>query len=114
LPSTLHNTTTTTIDHVMSSPMLIGSWLIIGGVLAPLLGGYIAARIAPRDKLLNGVLSTSLWIVFAVWSDIWGPDNADIPHWLDLLSSYAVPLPALAGAYLCQWRATPPALPAQA
>ena len=33
----LHNATTTSIDHMMSSPMLIGSWLIVGGVLAPLL-----------------------------------------------------------------------------
>ena len=59
----LHNATTASIDHVMSSPMLIGAWLIVGGVLAPLLGGYTAARIAPREKLLNGALSTSLFVV---------------------------------------------------
>lgn len=110
----LHNSATTSIDHVMSSPMLIGAWLIVGGVLAPLLSGYTAARIAPREKLLNGALSTSLWLVVAVCCDIWGPADTDIPQWLDIASSYWVPIPALAGAYLCQWRATPPALPAQA
>jgi hypothetical protein len=50
----------------MSSPVMIGSWLVVGGVLAPLVGGYAAARIAPDAKLLHGVLSTSLWLVFAV------------------------------------------------
>jgi hypothetical protein len=110
----LHNSTTASIDHVMSSPMLIGSWLIVDGVLAPLVGGYTAARIAPDGKLLHGVLSTSLWLIFAVCCDIWGPDNADVPHWLDMISSYWVPVPALAGAYLCQWRAMRPAVVAQA
>ncbi len=110
----LHNSTTTSIDHVMSSPMLIGSWLIVAGVLAPLVGGYTAARIAPREKLLNGALSTSLWLIFAVCCDIWGPDNADVPQWLDMISSYWVPVPALVGAYLCQWRAMRPAVAAQA
>ena len=110
----LHNSTTVSIDHVMSSPMLIGSWLIVAGVLAPLVGGYTAARIAPDGKLLHGALSTSLWLIFAVCCDIWGPDNADVPQWLDMISSYWVPVPALAGAYLCQWRAMRPAVAAQA
>jgi hypothetical protein len=98
----------------MSSPVMIGSWLVVGGVLAPLVGGYTAARIAPDAKLLHGVLSTSLCLVFAVCCDIWGPDNTDVPRWLDIVSSYWAPLPALAGAYLCQWRAMPSAIVAQA
>ena len=110
----LHNSTTTPIDHVLSSPVLIGSWLIVGGVLAPVVGGYTAAKIAPDAKLLHGVLSTLLWLVFALCCDIWGPDNTDIPRWLDMVSSYWVPLPALAGAYFCQWRAMPSAIGAQA
>jgi hypothetical protein len=110
----LHNSTTTTIDHVMSSPAMIGSWLMVGGVLAPMVGGYTAAKIAPDAKWLHAALSTSLWLVFAACCDLWGPADTDIPRWLDLMSSYAVPLPALAGAYLCQWRAMPPAVVAQA
>jgi hypothetical protein len=110
----LHASTTTTIDHVMSSPMLIGSWLIVADVMAPLIGGYVAARIAPDAKLLHGVLSTFAWIIFAVCCDIWGPDDTDIPRWLDMMSSYWVPVPALIGAYLCQWRAMRPAVVAQA
>jgi hypothetical protein len=110
----LHNSTTTSIDHVMSSPGMIGSWLIVGGVLAPIVGGYIAARIAPEAKLLHGALSTLLWLVFAVCCDIWGPDTTEIPQWLDFASSYWTPLPAMAGAYLCQWRAMRPVMVAQA
>lgn len=28
----LNHSTTTSIDHVMSSPAMIGSWLVVGGV----------------------------------------------------------------------------------
>ena len=106
----LHNSTTTTIDHVMSSPVMIGSWLMVGGLLAPMIGGYTAAKIAPDAKLLHGVLSTSLWLIVAVCCDIWGPDTTDMPRWLDIASSYWAPIPALAGAYLAQWRAMRPAV----
>jgi hypothetical protein len=99
----------------MSSPVMIGSLLVVGSILAPLVGGYTAASIAPNDKLLHGVLSTSLWLVFCVYCDIWVADTTPImPRWLDLLSSYWVPLPALAGAYICQWRAMRPAVAAAA
>ena len=110
----LHTSTTTSIDYVMSSPVMIGSWLIVGGVLAPLLGGYTAARIAPDAKLLHGVLSTTLWMIVSVACSIWGPDTTDMPHWLDVASSYWTPLPALAGAYLVRWRAMRPAIAAGA
>ncbi len=80
----------------MSSPVMIGSWLVIGGVLAPLVGGYTAARIAPDAKLLHGVLSTPLWPVFAVCCDIWGPDNTDVPRWPARTSASGAPcLPLL-------------------
>ena len=104
----LHNSTTTTIDHVMSSPVMIGSWLMVGGLLAPMIGGYTAAKIAPDAKLLHGALSTALWLVVALCCDIWGPDTTEMPRWLDLASSYWAPIPALAGAYLVQWRAMRP------
>ena len=110
----LNHSATTSIDHVMSSPMLVGSWLIVGSVLAPLLGGYTAARIAPEAKLLNGALSTVLFLVFALCADIWGPADTDLPRWLDLMSSYWVPVPALLGGYICQWRAMRPAVAAAA
>jgi hypothetical protein len=37
-----------------------------------------------------------------------------MPQWLDVASSYWTPLPALAGAYLCQWRGMRPAITAGA
>jgi hypothetical protein len=110
----MHNSTTTNIDHVMSSPVMIGSWLVVGGLLAPLVGGYVAARLAPDAKLLHGVLSTSLWLVVSVCCSIWGPDTTEMPQWLDVASSYWAPIPALAGAYLVQWRAMRPAVVAGA
>lgn len=105
----LNHSTTTSIDHVMSSPMTIGSLLIVACIMAPLVGGYTAARIAPNDKLLHGVLSTLVWLVFCLYCDIWVADTTSVmPRWLDLLSSYWAPVPALLGAYICQWRAMRP------
>jgi hypothetical protein len=106
--------TAASLEQIMSSPMVIGGWLMVGSLICPLLAGYTAASIAPRDKLLNGVLSVLPWIVFSICCDIWTPDDGLMPRWLDLLSSYWVPLPALAGAYICQWRAMRPAVAAAA
>jgi hypothetical protein len=91
-------------DQMKSSPMLIDALASVG-VLAPIPAGYIAAKIAPRAKLLNGALSTSASIIFSLYVDIWGT-NSDIytPHWLDLLVSYGAPIPALVGAYIWQIR----------
>ena len=56
----LCNSTMASIDHVMSSPMLIGSWLMVGGVLAPLVGGYTAARIARRKAAARRLVDVAL------------------------------------------------------
>lgn len=50
-------------DQMKSSPMLIDALASVG-VLAPIPAGYIAAKIAPRAKILNGALSTSASIIF--------------------------------------------------
>jgi hypothetical protein len=93
-------------DQMKSSPRLIDALASVG-VLAPVPAGYIAAKIAPRAKLLNGALSTSTWIIFSVYVEIWGTNTeVHTPHWLDLLVSYGAPIPALSGAYIWQMRAS--------
>jgi hypothetical protein len=46
--------------------------------------------------------------VVSVCCSIGGPDTTEMPQWLDVASSYWAPIPALAGAYLVQWRAMRP------
>jgi hypothetical protein len=77
--------------------------------LAPIPAGYIAAKIAPHEKLLNGVLSISVWFVFSVCYAIWGSGGEDssahMPHWLDALTTYGIPMPAMLGAHIWHLRA---------
>jgi hypothetical protein len=94
------------LDQMKSSTMLIDTLASVG-VLAPIPAGYVAAKIAPRAKLLNGALSTLTSIIFSVYVDIWST-NSEIhtPHWLDFLVSYGAPIPALLGAYIWKIRAS--------
>ena len=77
--------------------------------IAPIPAGYIASKIAPQEKLLNGALSISIWFVFCVCDAIWGSGGGDstthMPHWLDALITYGVPIPAMFGAYIWHLRA---------
>lgn len=93
-------------DQMKSSPMLIDALASVG-VLAPIPAGYIAAKIAPRAKILNGALSTTASIIFSIYVDIWGTNSGiHTPRWLDLLASYGAPIPALVGAYIWKIRAS--------
>jgi hypothetical protein len=76
--------------------------------IAPIPAGYIAAKIAPHAKLLNGALSTSAWFVFCVIDTIWGgggESTIHIPYWLDVLTTFGIPIPAMLGAYIYHMRA---------
>jgi hypothetical protein len=80
-------------------------------IIAASLAGYIAARMAPQAKLLNGVLSTSAWLLLTVYLKIWGSggdseSHVDIPFVLSFLTSYGMVIPALAGAHLGTLRAS--------
>jgi hypothetical protein len=92
-------------DEMRSSLWLDAASLVLC-VVAPLLAGYVGAKLAPQAKLTHGVLATSSWLLFNLYGAIWGLGGTDshmpLPQWLELAVSYAVPFPALLGAYL--WR----------
>jgi hypothetical protein len=95
------------LDQAKSSPGLLAATTLIF-FIAPIPAGYIAAKIAPDAKLLNGVLSTSVWFAFCAIRAIWGSrgdHDAQLPHWLAVLTNYGIPIPALLGAYIWQMRA---------
>ncbi|HYM02239.1 MAG TPA: hypothetical protein VET85_04775 [Stellaceae bacterium] len=78
-------------------------------MLASIAAGYVAARIAKKNVLLNGALASAAWIVFSLYETIWGApagdDDIRVPLWLDDASSYSAPLFAMLGAALWQRRA---------
>jgi hypothetical protein len=95
-------------DQMKSSTGLLAATNLIF-FLAPIPAGYIAAKIAPDEKLLNGVLSIAAWFVFCICHAIWGSGGGDstaqMPHWLEALTTYGVPIPAMLGAYIWHLRA---------
>lgn len=95
-------------DQMKSSIGLLATTRLIF-FLAPIPAGYIAAKIAPDEKLLNGALSISAWFVFCVCDEIWGSggggSSVHMPHWLEALTTYGVPIPAMLGAYIWHLRA---------
>lgn len=83
--------------------------ILAANVAAPIPAGYIAAKIAKKATVLHGMLATSTYLLFAVYVAILGSAPGDhdlqIPLWLDIATSFAVPLPALLGAQLWTLRA---------
>jgi Kef-type K+ transport system membrane component KefB len=71
---------------------------ILGG-LCSILGGYVAARIAKHDEVLNGLLSSILCVGIGVYALISGSAAGHLGrHLASLLVS---PLLAAFGGYLC-------------
>ncbi|MGO9359249.1 MAG: hypothetical protein ACLP1D_16550 [Xanthobacteraceae bacterium] len=95
-------------DQMKSSSGFLAATTLIF-LLAPIPAGYIAAKLAPHEKLLNSVLSISAWFVLCVCCAIWGGGDGDstahMPHWLDALTTYGIPIPAMLGAYIWHLRA---------
>jgi hypothetical protein len=52
---------------IRASPLLYGLQSIIG-LACSVLGGYVAARVAKHDELLNGLLASSLPVTLGVYS----------------------------------------------
>jgi hypothetical protein len=81
----------------------LGAWLY--GMLAismgcSVLGGYIAARIAKHDELLNGLLSSFLCTAFGIFSVFSGRDSQSV--FVRIFPLLAAPSFALLGGYLRQ------------
>jgi putative membrane protein (TIGR04086 family) len=84
---------------ILTSPRLIAVSLVLGA-LSSVFGGYVAAAIAKHDRLLNGALSTWLYIA----SGIYGWVNLKLPisAYEHLLGIVASPLFGLLGGYLSE------------
>jgi drug/metabolite transporter (DMT)-like permease len=81
------------------SAWLYGLQLTIG-LACSVLGGYVAARVAKHDELLNGLLSSFLCIAIGVISIFSGKDSQSVLVQIFLLA--AAPAFAFLGGYLRQ------------
>jgi hypothetical protein len=72
--------------------------LILNGLASSALGGFVAARLANHDELLNGGLSSSLCLLISLFFMARGIDHH--PAVVQLLSLLAAPAFAVFGGYL--------------
>lgn len=80
-----------------ASPGLQISGWILGG-LCSVLGGYVAARIADREELLNGTLSAYLCTAMGIYALARG--SSTMPLWQHVVALVASPALAALGGYL--------------
>lgn len=84
---------------IRSSGWLYGLQLGIG-LGCSVLGGYVAARLAKHDELLNGLLSSFLCTAIGIYSVMSGKESESLIVQIFLLA--AAPVFALLGGYLRQ------------
>jgi hypothetical protein len=71
---------------------------ILVGSVCSILGGYVGARVAKHDELLNGALTSVLCMAFGIYSLSGGSRSAPVS--LSLMSFIASPALGLLGGYL--------------
>ena len=79
------------------TPWLYGMQLLVG-LTCSVLGGYVAARLAKHDELLNGTLSAFLCVAIGIYSIASGKDSN--AHWVQILMLISAPVCGFLGGYL--------------
>jgi hypothetical protein len=94
----------------MHGSLVLRGLQFAAGAAASVLGGYVAARVANRDALLNGALSAFLCMVLGVVSIVFGTNTSPLP--VVVLDIVLSPLFGLAGGSLrlARQRRVPPAV----
>jgi MFS family permease len=86
-----------------SSGLQTAGWAL--GVLASVLGGYVAARIARRDEVVHGALSAFLCIALGVYA--LASDTGNTHVWQHVAGFVLSPALGALGGYLRQRRTNP-------
>jgi hypothetical protein len=85
------------VAAIRADPLLYGLQSLIG-LACSVLGGYVAARVAKHDELLNGLLASVLPVTLGVYSLATGKDSA--PLFLPILLFIASPLCSRLGGHI--------------
>jgi hypothetical protein len=101
------------IAELRASPPIFVFIAIVPCAIAALVAGYMAARVAQHDPLLNGALATSVAVMVDIFELVHGPVYPDtspaiaalIPGF-DLAFLVLAPLVAMLGGYLAGCRQT--------
>ena len=79
------------------TPWLYGMQLLVG-LACSVFSGYVAARLAKHDELLNGTLSAFLCVAIGIYSIASGKDSN--AHWVQILMLISDPVCGFLGGYL--------------
>ena len=85
------------VAAIRANPLLYGLQSLIG-LACSVLGGYVAARVAKHDELLNGLLASFLPVALGVYS--LATDKGSAPVFLPVLLLIASPLCSRFGGHL--------------
>ena len=83
---------------MLDDPLLFTGQMLLGSACS-ILGGYLAARIARRQELLNGGLSSFLCLGLSIQALYVG--KSLLPLWLHLAWLPITPALAVLGGYIC-------------
>jgi hypothetical protein len=97
------------VAAIMHRPAIFATGMLIGFGCS-VLGGYVAARLAKHDELLNGCLSAFLCVASGIWVAT-THQNSD-PIWQQIIELVASPILGLLGGYLRLRQKRPASLPA--
>lgn len=87
------------MESFQSNSLLYASGMVIG-IFCSVLGGYVSARIAKHDEVLNGALASFLCVSIGLYSLTTSLGSSDIPLWQHLVSLVLSPIVAGFGGYL--------------
>jgi hypothetical protein len=87
------------MEMMTRDPLIFTLNTIIGSGFS-ILGGYVAARIAKHNELLNAVLSSFLCEIFGIFAF----GSPLYPVWMILTGLVTSPLLGLAGGYMQLWQ----------
>ncbi|MDD4962701.1 MAG: hypothetical protein PHI11_02145 [Gallionella sp.] len=85
------------LQTMQNTPLLYATQLLIGSACS-ILGGYIAARIAKHDEILNGAFASLLCIGSGLYVRLFA--SLHVPLWQHLLGFVASPALSAFGGYL--------------
>jgi hypothetical protein len=82
-------------ELLKTSTVFLAASSILGG-LCSILGGYVSARVAKHDEVLNGALASILCVALGIYAVVNGTGRL----WLDVLYLPLSPALAALGGYL--------------
>ncbi len=85
------------LQTLQNEPLLYGVQLLIGSSCS-ILGGYVAARIAKHDEILNGALAAFLCVAGGLYALLFATSH--VPLWQHLAGFVASPALAALGGFL--------------